>query len=50
MKYAWIDAQRREVPLPDMCEVLTVIVSGTAPGSVAARPTVRALRILRPWP
>jgi hypothetical protein len=25
---AWIDAQRREYPLPDMCEVLTVSVSG----------------------
>ena len=28
MKYAWIDAQRAEYPLPDMCEVLTVSVSG----------------------
>ena len=28
MKYAWIDAQRREYPLPDMCEVLTVSISG----------------------
>ena len=28
MKYAWIDAQRREFPLPDMCEVLAVSVSG----------------------
>lgn len=28
MKYAWIDAQRREFPLPDMCEVLTVSISG----------------------
>lgn len=28
MKYAWIDAQRREFPLPDMCEVLAVSASG----------------------
>ena len=28
MKYAWIDAQRREFPLPDMCEVLSVSISG----------------------
>ena len=28
MKYAWIDAQRREYPLPDMCDVLAVSVSG----------------------
>ena len=28
MKYAWIDAQRREFPLSDMCEVLAVSVSG----------------------
>ena len=28
MKYAWIDAQRREYPLPDMCEVLAVSISG----------------------
>ena len=28
MKYAWIDAQRRQYPLPDLCEVLTVSVSG----------------------
>lgn len=28
MKYAWIDAQRAEFPLPDMCEVLAVSVSG----------------------
>lgn len=28
MKYAWIDAQRREFPLPDMCEVLCVSISG----------------------
>lgn len=28
MKYAWIDAQRREYPLPDMCEVLAVSASG----------------------
>lgn len=28
MKYAWIDAQRRDYPLPDMCEVLTVSISG----------------------
>ncbi len=28
MKYAWIDAQRREFPLPDMCEVLAVSISG----------------------
>lgn len=28
MKYAWIDAQRRELPLPDMCAVLAVSVSG----------------------
>ena len=28
MKYAWIDAQRREYPLPDRCEVLTVSISG----------------------
>jgi putative transposase len=28
VKYAWIDAQRREYPLPDMCEVLTVSISG----------------------
>lgn len=28
MKYAWIDAQRREFPLPDMCDVLTVSISG----------------------
>ena len=28
MKYAWIDAQRAEYPLPDMCEVLGVSASG----------------------
>ena len=28
MKYAWIDAQRAEYPLPDMCEVLAVSASG----------------------
>jgi hypothetical protein len=28
LKYAWIDAQRREYPLPDMCEVLAVSISG----------------------
>lgn len=28
MKYAWIDAQRADYPLPDMCEVLAVSVSG----------------------
>lgn len=28
MKYAWIEAQRRQYPLPDMCEVLAVSVSG----------------------
>jgi putative transposase len=28
VKYAWIDAQRREFPLPDMCEVLAVSISG----------------------
>jgi len=28
VKYAWIDAQRAEYPLPDMCEVLAVSASG----------------------
>jgi len=28
VKYAWIEAQRRQFPLPDMCEVLTVSISG----------------------
>ena len=28
MKYAWIDAQRREFALPDMYEVLAVSISG----------------------
>lgn len=28
MKYAWIDTQRAQYPLPDMCEVLAVSVSG----------------------
>lgn len=28
MKYAWIDAQRRDYPLPDMCDVLSVSISG----------------------
>jgi putative transposase len=28
VKYAWIDAQRREFPLPDMCQVLGVSNSG----------------------
>ena len=28
MKYAWIDEQRREYPLPNLCEVLDVSVSG----------------------
>jgi transposase InsO family protein len=28
VKYAWIDAQRRAYPLQDMCEVLTVSISG----------------------
>lgn len=28
MKYAWIDAQRAEYPLPDMCETLGVSASG----------------------
>ncbi len=27
-EYAWIDAQRRDYPLPDMCEMLAVSVSG----------------------
>ena len=29
MKYAWIDAQRRDYPLPDMCDVLSVSISGS---------------------
>jgi len=28
VKYAWIDAQRRQYPLLDMCEVLSVSISG----------------------
>jgi putative transposase len=28
VKYAWIDAQRADYPLPDMCEVLAVSASG----------------------
>ena len=28
VKYAWIDAQRRDYPLPDMCSVLRVNISG----------------------
>lgn len=28
MKYAWIDTQRRQYPLPTLCEVLAVSVSG----------------------
>lgn len=28
MKYAWIDAQRRDHPLPELCEVLGVSISG----------------------
>lgn len=28
MKYAWIDAQPRYYPPPDMCEVLGVSISG----------------------
>jgi len=28
VKYAWIDAQRRDYPLPEMCEVLAVSISG----------------------
>ncbi len=28
MKYAWIEAQRRAYPLPDMCDVLAVSISG----------------------
>ena len=28
MKYAWIDVQRRDYPLPDMCSVLGVSISG----------------------
>jgi putative transposase len=28
VKYAWIDAQRREFHLPDMCQVLSVSISG----------------------
>ena len=28
LKYAWIDKQRREFPLPDMCTVLAVSISG----------------------
>ena len=28
MKYAWIDTQRAEYPLPDMCKVLAVSASG----------------------
>ena len=42
MKYAWIDAQRREFPLPDMCEVLAVSISGYRAWPVAASPTARA--------
>jgi hypothetical protein len=41
VKYAWIDAQRREYPLPDMCEVLAVSISATDPGAEAASLTVR---------
>ena len=53
MKYAWIDAQRREFPLPDMCEVLAVSISGYRAwrrGGVAARPARPAspARRLRP--
>jgi hypothetical protein len=28
VKYAWIDAQRRDFPLPDMSTVLSVSISG----------------------
>ncbi len=28
MKYAWIEAQRRQFPLPELCEVLAVSASG----------------------
>lgn len=28
VEYAWIDAQRRRYPLPDMCQVLAMSISG----------------------
>jgi hypothetical protein len=28
VRYAWIDAQRRDEPLPEMCEALAVSISG----------------------
>jgi transposase InsO family protein len=38
VKCAWIDAQRREYPLPDMCEVLAVSISGYRAWKRGARP------------
>jgi putative transposase len=38
VKYAWIDAQRRDFPLPDMCEVLTVSISGYRAWRRGSRP------------
>jgi len=40
VKYAWIDAQRRDYSLPDMCEVLAVSISGYR----ASRPEGKADR------
>ena len=41
MKYAWIDAQRADYALPDMCEVLGVSAAAIARGAAAA-PRTRA--------
>ena len=55
MKYAWIDAQRRDYPLADMCEVLSVSASGykawrgggsptsTRPSDVQATAVIKAI-------
>ena len=41
MKYAWIDAQRRDYPLSDLCEVLSVSASGDRAWRGAGSPASR---------
>ena len=50
MKYAWIDAQRREYPLPAMCEALAVSVSGYRAWSRGGKPDRTRLTDPQAWP
>jgi len=47
VKYAWIDAQRREYPRPDMCAMRAVSIGG--PGRMGQR-RLKELRGQRNWP